>query len=238
MVKLSVNINKIGTLRNSRGENNPDVVKFAKKIESYGANGITIHPRPDERHIKYSDIDLLKNKLNIELNVEGYPSKKLINLLLKIKPNQVTLVPDSPELLTSNDGWDVIKNRIFLKEVSDELSNNNIRSSIFVNPTIKMIEEAKKIGFDRVEFYTKSFADYYPFNKRESIKQYIQAANFAKQISIGVNAGHDLNLKNLEYFSSHLPGLLEVSIGHAIICDALDYGMEKTIKMYLSKLNV
>lgn len=237
MTQLSVNINKIATLRNARGRNVPDLIKCAVDIEKYGAHGITVHPRPDERHIRYSDVLELKKALSIELNVEGNPKeKKFMDLVLKIKPTQVTLVPDANNQLTSNHGWDTIKHANFLKEIITELKNNNIRSSIFVNPEPRFIEPAAAIGVNRIELYTEPFAKNYSINKTQAIQPFFETAKEAERFNIGVNAGHDLSLDNLQFFKKNIPNLLEVSIGHALISDALYFGLENTVQMYLRQL--
>jgi len=235
--KLSVNINKLATIRNARGGNNPNIVEYAKKIESYGAQGITIHPRPDERHIRYQDAIDLKPIVSTEFNIEGNPTPDFIDLVLKLKPQQVTLVPDEPNVLTSNQGWDTIKHQNFLKEIIAEFKANGIRTSIFLNADTSLIEPAKTTGADRIELYTESYALLYHSNKTQAIAPFIAASNIANQIGIGLNAGHDLDLYNLKYFAQNIPNLLEVSIGHALICDALEYGMANTVKMYLNQLN-
>jgi len=236
MTKLSVNINKIATLRNARGGNLPDVIKVAMDCERFGAQGITVHPRPDERHIRYRDVIDLKPKVTTEFNIEGYPSKEFIDLVIAVKPAQVTLVPDPPGVLTSNAGWDTIKNESFLAEIIAGFHKNKIRTSIFIDPDEEMIRNALKTGTDRVELYTESYAKNYPVNREESILLFINAARVASEIGLGLNAGHDLNLENLKYFHQHIPGLLEVSIGHALICDALYLGLENTIQLYLRQL--
>lgn len=236
MTRLSVNINKIATLRNARGKNLPDVLKAAIDCERYGAQGITVHPRPDERHIRYQDVRDLKPILKTEFNIEGYPSEKFINLVLSVKPAQVTLVPDAPDVLTSNAGWDTIKNETFLKEVIKEFKNKGIRTSIFVDPNIEMIKNAAKTGTDRIELYTESYANNFYSDKEKAIKAFIESAKVANELGLGINAGHDLNLDNLKYFAQNIEGLLEVSIGHALICDALYYGIENSIQLYLRQL--
>lgn len=236
MTRLSVNINKIATLRNARGGNTPNLLEAAKKCEEFGAQGITIHPRPDERHIRYSDVHELKNALKTEFNIEGYPNKEFIDLVLEAKPTQVTLVPDPPHVLTSNAGWDSIANFDLLYEVVGEFKNAGIRVSLFMECESKMIEAAKKTGADRIELYTEAYADNYLNNKEIAIKPYIKAAELALKNDLGLNAGHDLNLDNLAYFASSIPSLLEVSIGHALISDALYYGLENTIQMYLRQI--
>lgn len=235
--KLSVNINKLATIRNARGGNNPNILAFAKKIESYGAQGITIHPRPDERNIRYQDAIDLKQIITTEFNIEGNPTPEFIALVLQLKPQQVTLVPDEPNVLTSNAGWDTIKHQSFLKEIITEFKANGIRTSIFLNPEIQYIEPAKTTGADRIELYTENYATQYLSNKEAAIAPYIAAANIAYNIGLGINAGHDLDLNNLQYFAKNIPHLLEVSIGHALICDALEYGMANAVKMYLNQLS-
>ncbi len=234
--KLSVNINKLATIRNARGGNNPDVIKFAEKIESYGAEGITIHPRPDQRHIRFDDVYALKNTVKTEYNIEGYPSEDFIKMVLEVKPHQVTLVPDPPDVLTSNAGWDTVKHLDFLKQTIAKFKAAGIRSSIFLNPDPSLIESASNTGTDRIELYTEYYAVNFPTNKETAIKPYIETAEKALEYGLGINAGHDLDLFNLKYFAQNIPGLLEVSIGHALICDALEYGMSNTIKMYLNQL--
>ena len=237
MVNLSVNINKIATLRNARGENFPNLVDFAVDIENFGANGITVHPRPDERHIKYKDVFELKNKIKTEFNIEGNPSKNFLKLVKSNKPTQVTLVPDGLNDITSNKGWDTIKNESFLKDCIKELKESNIRTSIFVDPSLKMIDGAKKIGSDRIELYTKSYADNFNKNPSDAILPYLKSSKHAQNINIEINAGHDLNLKNIEFFSKSITNLKEVSIGHALICESLYFGIENTVQKYISILN-
>jgi pyridoxine 5-phosphate synthase len=236
MTRLSVNINKIATLRNSRGGNNPDVVKTALDCERFGAEGITVHPRPDERHIRYNDARELKKVIKTEFNIEGNPEKKFIDLVLEVKPGQVTLVPDEPGAITSNHGWDTIKHQSFLKEVIREFQKNGIRVSLFVDPIVSMVEAAAAAGADRVELYTEPYANNFHKNKITAVADYIKAAEAAKNNNLGLNAGHDLDLHNLRYLKEMLPNLDEVSIGHALICDALYYGLENTIQMYLRQL--
>jgi len=236
MTRLSVNINKIATLRNSRGGNIPDVLKSAIDCERFGAEGITVHPRPDERHIKYNDVLNLKPLVKTEFNIEGYPSKEFMELVLKVKPDQVTLVPDPPEALTSSEGWDTKNNKNFLIEVIHQFKRRRIRTSIFVDTRLEMIEYAKDTGTDRVELYTEPYAAGYKKNREKAIKPFVVAAEKANEMKLGINAGHDLNLQNLEYFHRNIPGLLEVSIGHALISDALYFGLENTIQMYKNKL--
>ncbi len=236
MTKLSVNINKIATLRNARGGNLPDVIKAAIDCETFGAQGITVHPRPDERHIRYSDVRAIEPAISVEFNIEGYPNKKFIDLVLEVKPAQLTLVPDPPDALTSNAGWDTIKNESMLKEIIAEFKRNSIRTSIFIETDEKLIRNAIKTGTDRIELYTESYASNYHKNRKKAIKPFIDAAKIANEVGLGINAGHDLNLDNLNYFASNIPGLLEVSIGHALISDALYYGLENTIQLYLREL--
>ena len=238
MTRLSVNINKIATMRNARGGNIPDVLKAAIDCERFGAQGITVHPRPDERHIRYRDVRDISPVITTEFNIEGYPSKNFIDLVLEVKPNQVTLVPDPPGVLTSNAGWDTITNKSFLKEVVSEFRNKGIRTSVFIETDDEMIRNASKTGTDRVELYTKSYARNYPFDKEKAIQPFIEAAKVASEVGLGINAGHDLDLNNLKYFAQNIPGLLEVSIGHALISDALYLGLENAIQLYLRELRV
>ena len=232
MTKLSVNINKVATIRNSRGGNIPDVKKIAQDCESFGAQGITMHPRPDERHIRYSDIYDIKPVIRTELNIEGYPCEKFIDLVMKVRPTQVTLVPDAPDALTSNQGWNVEANLEKLAELIETFKSKSIRTSLFVETDLKNIEFAAKTGTDRIELYTGPYAENYEKGREKAIEPFIQAARYAKDLGLGVNAGHDLSLVNLEYFASNIPWTDEVSIGHALISDALYYGLEKTIAMY------
>jgi pyridoxine 5-phosphate synthase len=236
MTRLSVNINKIATLRNARGGNIPNVVEAAKKCQAFGAQGITIHPRQDQRHIKKADVFEIKPVITTEYNIEGYPSREFLDLVISALPDQVTLVPDSPVTVTSNQGWKVIENKSFLIDVIDELKSYGIRTSIFVEPDLKIIEIAKETGTDRIELYTEPYAIQFPFNKEKAIAPFVDAAKLATGLSLGLNAGHDLNLENLKYFSDNIPGLLEVSIGHALISDALYLGLEKTVHLYLQQL--
>ncbi|MCK9269584.1 MAG: pyridoxine 5'-phosphate synthase [Bacteroidales bacterium] len=236
MIKLSVNINKIATLRNARGGNIPDVIKAAIDCERFGAQGITVHPRPDERHIRYQDVRDLKPLLTTEFNIEGYPSRGFIDLVLEARPAQVTLVPDPPEAITSNAGWDTIKNESFLTEVVAEFKRNAIRTSLFVEADARMIENAKKTGTDRVELYTEQYATDFAKSPEDAVRPFVEAARAAAANSLGLNAGHDLNLDNLRYFAHSVPGLLEVSIGHALIADSLYLGLENTIQLYLRQL--
>lgn len=237
MTKLSVNINKIATIRNARGGMIPNVVEAALNIEKYGAHGITVHPRPDGRHIRYSDVIDLSKVLTTEFNIEGYPQQDFLDLCLQVNPHQVTLVPDPPDVLTSNAGWDTIKNRDFLKEVVQTLKAKGMRVSLFVGADVEMIENAVATGCDRVELYTESYASEYAQNREKAIAPFVEAAKAANRVGLGLNAGHDLSLENLKYFAKNIPGLLEVSIGHALISDALYYGLESTVKKYLDQLN-
>ena len=237
MIRLSVNINKVATLRNARGQNTPDLIEVAKDIERFGANGITVHPRPDERHIRYSDVEDLSSVLTTEFNVEGYPSKLFIDLVKKVRPTQVTLVPDSPGVLTSNAGWDTKENMSLLTDVLNDLKNEGIRTSIFVSTDFNFIEGAKYAGADRVELYTEPYAIIYSKNSQAAIKPFVEASSFAKELGLGLNAGHDLSLNNLNFFAQKIPYLMEVSIGHALISDALYYGLENTVQIYLARLN-
>ncbi len=240
MTKLSVNINKLATLRNSRGGNNPDILKVAKDIERFGANGITVHPRPDERHIRYQDVYDLKKIVTTEFNIEGNPTENsFVDLVMANKPTQVTLVPDATGQLTSNHGWDTIQHAQFLREIIEVFKNEGIRVSIFVDPELRMIDAAKETGTDRIELYTESFASTYKNKKgNEGIAPYIEAANRANQLGLGINAGHDLDLQNLSFFAKNIPGLLEVSIGHALICDAIYFGLENAVQLYKRQLHV
>ena len=237
MTKLSVNINKVATLRNARGGNIPDVLKFAIDCEKFGAQGITVHPRPDERHIRYSDLKPLKQVVTTELNIEGYPSAEFIKLVLEIKPHQVTLVPDPPDALTSNAGWDTQKNEIFLRDVILPLKNAGIRTSIFIDTEPINMVFALKTGTDCIELYTEAYASNYFIDKEKALMPYIRAAEMAHSLGLKINAGHDLNLENLNYFNDNIAHLNEVSIGHALISDALYYGIENSIQMYLKELN-
>lgn len=236
MVRLSVNINKIATLRNARGGNQPDLVKVAIDCEAFGAQGITVHPRPDERHIRYSDIALLKKVVKTEFNIEGNPTPEFIELVIRNKPDQVTLVPDDPGQLTSDHGWDTIKNKEFLADVIGRFKETEIRTSIFVDPNIKHVEGAVNTGADRIELYTESYAAEYKSNRSEAIKPFMEAATRARELGLGLNAGHDLSLENLNYFIKTIPWIDEVSIGHALICDSLYYGLDNTIQLYLREL--
>lgn len=236
MTRLSVNINKIATLRNARGGDIPDVLQAATRCQQYGAEGITIHPRPDERHITRKDVYALKPLITTEFNIEGYPSRSFLDMVLEVKPDQVTLVPDAPDAITSNQGWDAIKHKSFLSEVISELKSAGIRSSVFMGTDPDMIEACKEIGTDRIELYTEPYASGYPANKEKAIETFTLAAKKASEIGLGLNAGHDLSLDNLKYFNEKIPGLMEVSIGHALIAEALYIGMEKTIQLYLDQL--
>lgn len=237
MTKLSVNINKIATLRNSRGGDMPNVVQFAKDIQRFGAEGVTIHPRPDERHIRYQDARDLVSIVHTEYNIEGNPIPKFIDLVLETKPTQVTLVPDSVDAITSNAGWDTIKHNHFLVEVISEFKRNNIRTSIFVDPNLKQIEGAKNTGTDRIELYTEDFAKQYGLGNEKAIKPYADCSKLANELGLGVNAGHDLSLDNIKFFKHNIEGLLEVSIGHALISESLYLGIENVIQMYLHRLS-
>lgn len=232
MTKLSVNINKIATLRNARGGNNPDVEQVAKDCEAYGAEGITVHPRPDERHIRYADVYALRPQVKTEFNIEGYPSKEFIELVLRVRPHQVTLVPDAPNQITSNAGWDTKTHFSFLTDLMDTFGTAGIRTSIFVGTDVEMIEYAAKTGADRVELYTEPYAALYPESPEQAIAPFVQAAGVVRRLGMGLNAGHDLSLQNLKYFHDNIPWLDEVSIGHALICDALYLGLQKTIEEY------
>ncbi|WP_460219986.1 pyridoxine 5'-phosphate synthase [Psychroserpens sp. MEBiC05023] len=236
MTKLSVNINKIATLRNSRGGNTPNVVSFAKDVQQFGAEGVTVHPRPDERHIRYQDTRDLKPEVYTEFNVEGNPISSFVDLVLEVKPTQVTLVPDAVDALTSNAGWDTITHKSFLTEVISEFKSNGIRTSIFVDPVLDIVEGAKATGTDRIELYTETFAHQYGLGNEKAIESFTKAAELSNSIGLGVNAGHDLSLDNIKFFKDHIPGLLEVSIGHALVSESLYLGVENVIQMYLHKL--
>jgi pyridoxine 5-phosphate synthase len=236
MTKLSVNINKIATLRNSRGGNEPNVVKAAVDVQLFGADGVTVHPRPDERHIRYRDVHDIKPIIKTEFNIEGYPSKEFIDLVKKVKPHQVTMVPDPPEALTSSAGWDTIKNKSFLEDVIAEFSEAGIRTSIFIDTNLDNIANAKNTNTDRIELYTEPYAAMYANDREKAVAPFVAAAEMARKVGLKVNAGHDLNLENLKYFSENIPFLAEVSIGHALICDALYMGLEKTIHLYKEQL--
>lgn len=232
MTKLSVNINKVATIRNARGGNNPDLLKVAKDCELFGADGITVHPRPDERHIRRADVTALRAIVKTEFNIEGYPSREFIDMVQRVKPTQVTLVPDKPEQLTSNSGWDTIKEQDFLRDVVNDLRSSGIRTSIFIAADPKMAEYAAKAGTDRVELYTEPYAAGYAKNRENAIAPFLETAKQVHKLGLGLNAGHDLNLENLRYFAETIPWLDEVSIGHALICDALYLGLKKTIEEY------
>ena len=237
MTKLSVNINKVATLRNARGGNNPDLLKVAKDIQNFGADGITIHPRPDERHIKYSDAINLKDVVHTELNIEGNPIDKFVELVLNVKPEQVTLVPDSIDVLTSNAGWNTKKEYKYLRDVIEVFKKEDIRTSIFVDPDIESIKYAEKTNCDRIELYTELYANNYDTKKERTIELYSNCSKLANKLGMQVNAGHDLNLKNIEFFSKNMPFLDEVSIGHALISESLYMGLENVINLYINKLN-
>jgi pyridoxine 5-phosphate synthase len=236
VIRLSVNINKFATLRNARGGNNPDVLKAALDCERFGAQGITVHPRPDERHIRLTDVFLLGSSIAQEFNIEGYPDERYLQLIEQVKPAQATLVPDGPDVLTSNAGWDTIRHQSLLKDIIQQLKSSGVRVSVFVDPTLKMIEGAAKAGADRIELYTEPYASEFQISPTIAVKPYIESATLAHQLGMGVNAGHDLDLNNLKFFAQSVPYLQEVSIGHALICDALLYGLENTIQLYLSQL--
>ncbi len=237
MVKLSVNINKIATLRNARGGNVPDVLQAALDIERFGADGITVHPRPDQRHIRFSDVYALKEHLSTEFNIEGYPDEHFIQMVMEVKPAQVTLVPDPPHVLTSNAGWDVPAHEKLLTGLIDQFKKAGIRTSIFLNAEVDMVKAAQQTGTDRIELYTESYAANYVMDKESAIRPFVEAANKAAELGLGLNAGHDLSLENLRYFSTHIPQLMEVSIGHALISDALYLGLENTVALYKRELN-
>lgn len=236
MTRLSVNINKIATLRNARGGNNPDVIQVARDCERFGAQGITVHPRPDERHIRYSDVMELKDIITTEFNIEGYPDRRYMEMVLKARPAQATLVPDGPQVLTSNAGWDVIKHKRYLNEVISELKESGARISLFIDPDQDQVVAAREAGADGIELYTEPYASHYGINKQEAVRQYILCAKTAEKEGLFVNAGHDLSLENLHFISKSIPWLNEVSIGHALICDALYFGLENTIRLYLNQL--
>lgn len=238
MTKLSVNINKIATLRNARGANNPDVVKVALDAERFGAEGITVHPRPDERHIRHQDVFDLAAVVTTEFNIEGYPDRRFMDLVKAVKPAQATLVPDPPNAITSNSGWDTISNQSMLKDIVAELHESGIRVSIFIDPEIRYFEPAKLTGTDRVELYTEPYAIGYHQDREKAVKPYVEVAEIAKVLGLGINAGHDLDLHNLAFLKKSIPYLDEVSIGHALVCDALYYGLENTIQMYRRQLEL
>jgi pyridoxine 5-phosphate synthase len=236
VTRLSVNINKIATLRNARGGNNPDVIKVALDCERFGAEGITVHPRPDERHIRYQDVVDLKNVITTEFNIEGYPDERYLNLVSTARPAQATLVPDAPDAITSNAGWNTIKNASLLKEVVQQIKKDGSRVSVFVDPDPKMVEGAANVGADRIELYTEPYAREFARDRSDAVKNYIESARIATTLNLKVNAGHDLDLRNLRYLKEQIPWLEEVSIGHALICDALYFGLENTIQLYLRQL--
>jgi pyridoxine 5-phosphate synthase len=236
VTRLSVNINKIATLRNARGGNNPDVLKTALDCERFGAQGITVHPRPDERHIRYKDAIELKKIVKTEFNIEGYPDQRYLQLVSETRPHQSTLVPDAPGVITSNKGWDTVTHQDHLKILIRQIKRDGVRVSIFVDPVSEMVEGAAQAGADRIELYTGPFAEHFLVNKEEAVEPYLKAAELAKTLGLGLNAGHDLDLNNLRYLKTTIPWLDEVSIGHALICDALYFGLENTIQMYLKQL--
>jgi pyridoxine 5-phosphate synthase len=237
MTKLSVNINKFATLRNSRGGENPNVLKAALDAERFGADGVTVHPRPDERHIRYSDVREIKSAIKTEFNIEGNPGEqKFVDLVMEVKPHQVTLVPDALGQLTSDHGWDTIKNKDKLIQLISLFKNSGIRTSIFVDPIIEMVEGAKETGTDRIELYTEGYAKHFSDNNEAAIAPYVAAAKKANELGLGINAGHDLDLENLKFFAQNIPGLLEVSIGHALVCDAIYLGYENAVQMYKRQL--
>jgi pyridoxine 5-phosphate synthase len=236
MTKLSVNINKIATIRNARGGNTPNVVKVAIDCERFGSQGITVHPRPDERHITLKDVYDLKEVVKTEFNIEGYPDERFMKIIRDIRPAQATLVPDPPNVLTSNTGWDVIQNENFLKEIIGELKEMGVRTSLFLNPDLKQLEKVQKVGADRIELYTGPYAENYLKNKKEAIREYVEVSNAAFELGIGINAGHDLSLENLAYLIQSIPQIDEVSIGHALISDALYLGLENSVQRYLYEI--
>lgn len=237
MTRLSVNINKFATIRNARGGNNPDLIKVALDCERFGAQGITVHPRPDERHIRYEDVYQLKNNITSEFNIEGNPlEQKFVDLVLATKPAQVTLVPDSSTQITSNHGWDTIQHQQFLKDIIQTFKQANIRVSIFINPDLAMISAAASTGTDRIELYTEHYAHHFNIDKHAAVKTYVASANLAHELGLGINAGHDLDLQNLAFLKNNIPQLAEVSIGHALVCDAIYLGLENTIQLYLNQL--
>lgn len=237
MTRLSVNINKIATIRNARGGNNPDLVKVALDCERFGAQGITVHPRPDERHIRYQDVLDLHDVVTTEFNIEGNPDERFIELVKRVKPDQVTLVPDAPDAITSNAGWDTMRHADHLRSLIETFKADGIRVSIFVDADERMVEGAKAVGTDRIELYTEPYATHYAENRADAVAPFVRAAQKAQELGLGLNAGHDLSLENLQYFAEQVPGLLEVSIGHALICDALYLGLENTIQLYRRCLN-
>jgi len=236
VTRLSVNINKIATLRNARGGNNPDVIKAAIDCERFGAQGITVHPRPDERHIRYTDVIQLREVVTTEFNIEGYPDDRFLKLIREVKPAQATLVPDGPDAITSNAGWDTLAHSDFLKKVTEEIKSSGVRVSIFVDPALRMVEGAARIGADRIELYTEPYAREFLVSREVAVKPYVESAKLAHSLGLGINAGHDLDLNNLAFLHKNIPLLSEVSIGHALICDALYLGLENTIQRYLQQL--
>jgi pyridoxine 5-phosphate synthase len=236
MTKLSVNINKVALIRNARKGNLPDLAQIARDCEAFGAQGITVHPRPDQRHVRYSDIPILRALVTTEFNIEGNPTSEFMDIVCSNSPHQCTLVPDSPDALTSDQGWDTIKHADFLKDIIQALHEKGIRASIFIDPVERFVEGAKAVGADRIEFYTGKFATDFTQDRDIAVADHTRCAVLANQIGLGINAGHDLNLDNLHFYKTHVPGLLEVSIGHALICDALYYGLKNTIQMYLRQL--
>jgi pyridoxine 5-phosphate synthase len=236
MTRLSVNINKIATLRNARGGNNPDVIKVAMDCERFGAQGITVHPRPDERHIRYTDVLQLKEVVKTEFNIEGYPDKRYVDIIRQARPVQATLVPDAPDVITSNTGWDAVRHLSFLKEAISELKRYGVRVSVFVDPAPAQAEAAAAAGADRIEMYTEPYAKGYAFDREEAVAPYVECANAARNCGLGINAGHDLDLQNLRFLKTSIPFLDEVSIGHALVCDALYLGLENAIQLYLRQL--
>ncbi len=236
MTRLSVNVNKFATLRNARGGNNPDLVKVVRDCEKFGAEGITVHPRPDERHITYKDVFDIKNIVTTEFNIEGYPDKRYLEIIEKARPDQATLVPDPPDVLTSNAGWDTVQNATYLRDTIAQIKEWGVRPSIFIETDPGMIEAAAATGTERVELYTEAYATEFPNNREKAIKSYVEAAKVAGQAGLGINAGHDLDRHNLSWFQQNIPGLVEVSIGHALVCDALYLGLENTIQIYLRQL--
>ncbi|UXP33697.1 pyridoxine 5'-phosphate synthase [Reichenbachiella agarivorans] len=236
MTKLSVNVNKIATIRNARGGNNPDLIQVVKDCERFGAQGITVHPRPDERHITAQDVYQIQQVCQTEFNIEGYPDARYLKFIEEVRPAQATLVPDPPEAITSNAGWDTIQHEAYLKDIVQQIQSFGVRVSIFADPDLRIIEGAAKIGTDRIELYTEPYATGYPVNKEEAVIPYVAAGKLAHELGLGINAGHDLDLYNLKYLKDNLPFLDEVSIGHALVCDALYLGLENTIQMYLKQL--
>lgn len=236
MTRLSVNINKIATLRNARGGNNPDVIKAAIDCERFGAQGITVHPRPDERHIRYKDVLELKEVVTTEFNIEGYPDERFLKLIRDVRPAQATLVPDGPDAITSNAGWDTLSHALFLRTIIEKIKSAGVRVSVFVDPSLRMVEGAASVGADRIELYTEPYAREYLVSREVAIKPYIESAKLAHSLGLAINAGHDLDLNNLAFLHKHIPHLDEVSIGHALICDALYLGLENTIQRYLQQL--